>query len=157
MFARVLLSAGALAAACATGPEPRIEETPLSGPASAAAGGGLAETAETPRPAPPAFLSRRDLLRVLDRGPRDFLSSIDEDPGVDGGRFRGWIFRGWRDPRFAAADLLPGDLILRVNGQPIEKPEQFMAVWETLRSANELVIDTERDGKARVVRYPIRD
>jgi S1-C subfamily serine protease len=134
-----------------------LEETPLVDPAANGVTSGQATAETTTRPKGLVVLSRKDLVRVLDRGPRDFLSSIDEDALVDKGRFRAWIFRGWRDRRFADADLLPGDLIFRINGKPIEKPDQFMEVWESLRTASELVIDGERDGKARTLRYPIQN
>jgi S1-C subfamily serine protease len=85
------------------------------------------------------------------------LASIDEDPVVEGGRFRGWIFRGWRDDRFASAGLQAGDVIQRVNGKPIEKPEQLIEVWEELRRAPALVIEGTRGGQALELRYPIQD
>ncbi len=149
-------------AACATNTPPPIEETPLTGSASAAAAasGASADPAPPAKAAPlpsPAFFLRRDVQRVLDRGPHDFLASIDEDPLLEGNQFRGWVFRGWRDDRYAIADLLPGDIILRINGKPIERPEQFMEVWDSLRNASELVIETQRAGKPRTLRYPIRD
>jgi type II secretory pathway component PulC len=101
-------------------------------------------------------LARGDLNKVLDRGPQDFLASVNEEPFLVGGQFRGWVFRGWRDERFAAADLQAGDVVVRINDRPVERPEQFMAVWESLRSASELTIETLRGGKKRVIRYPIQ-
>jgi S1-C subfamily serine protease len=145
----VLLFVGA----CATTNESSLEETPLG----VTPQGGLAEAGAPPKRTGPIILDRKDLARVLDRGPADFLASIDQDALVEGGRFRGWIFRGWRDHRFADADLLPGDLVRTVNGKPIETPVQFKEVWDGLRSANELRIEGERDGKPLTIRYPIKD
>jgi type II secretory pathway component PulC len=106
---------------------------------------------------PPAFLARRDVSRVLDHGPQDFLASVDEDPLVENGQFRGWIFRGWRDDRYSTTALLPGDIVLRVNGKPIERPDEFMKVWEDLRRASELAVELVRDGQPKTLRIPIRD
>lgn len=140
--------------ACATSNEASLEETHLT---TTPQGGLVEEGAPPPKRTGPIILDRKDLNRVLDRGPADFLASIDNDALVDGGRFRGWIFRGWRDHRFAAADLLPGDIVRSVNGKPIETPVQFKEVWDGLRSANELRIEGERDGKPLTIRYPIKD
>ena len=143
-----------LLGACATTNEAQLEETPLG----VTPQGGLVEAGEAaPKRTGPIILDRKDLNRVLDRGPADFLASIDNDALVEGGRFRGWIFRGWRDHRFAAADLLPGDIVRSINGKPIETPVQFKEVWDGLRQAQELRIEGERDGKPLSIRYPIKD
>src|SRR5262249_9058546 len=113
--------AGWLVVGCASGPHPapEVPERPEVAEAKAARP-VLAAQPYGPRP-----VARRDLVRVLDRGPQDLLASIDEDPVVEGGRFRGWVFRGWRDDRYASSGLQAGDVIQRVNGKPIERPEQL--------------------------------
>jgi general secretion pathway protein C len=129
---------------------------PEPAPAPAALAPAI-QPAEPPAPFGPRPVARRDLVRVLDRGPQDLLASIEEDPVVEGGRFRGWVFRGWRDDRFASAGLQAGDVIQRVNGKPIERPEQLIEVWEELRRAPALVIEGTRAGRVLELRYPIQD
>jgi hypothetical protein len=142
---------------CATTHDAGDESLLGTPPLSTSAAGVIASDSSTAALPRPSFLVRREVLRVLDRGAGDFLSSIDDDPMVVGGRFRGWLFRGWRDTRYATADFLPNDLVLRINGRVIERPEQLGELWETLRTAGELVVDLERDGKPVTVRYPIKD
>ena len=104
-------------------------------------------------------ISRRELVQVLDGAPGRFLQHVDTEPRFVGGRFRGWkvaaFFPG--DERFATVDLQPGDVILAVNGQSIEQPDQLMRVWEALRLERALVVSLERAGQPRQLRYEIRD
>jgi len=145
-----------LVASCASSPPPPpVEETQI-------VPGVQTETQPPPPPEPeplpsPSWFRRSDLMHVLDRGPADFLASIEQDPLVERGQFHGWIFRGWRDRRYAIANLRPGDIIVRVSGRPIERPDQFQEVWESLRAATELVLELRRDGQPVTLRWPIKD
>jgi type II secretory pathway component PulC len=51
--------------------------------------------------------------------------------------------------------LRPGDTIVRVNGESIERPEAFKAVWDSLVDAKEIVLEIERDGQASKLHYTI--
>jgi hypothetical protein len=117
-----------------------------------------------PAPPPPAAIAvvprgraghieREALERVLDAGPARFLQGLDVKAVVTrdaqaGGRpvFHGWqIAAFWPgDPRFVAVDLLPGDVVLQVNGNPMVRPDDFQAVWDGLRQASQLVIEVWR-------------
>jgi type II secretory pathway component PulC len=46
---------------------------------------------------------------------------------------------------------------VRVNGQPIERPEQAVRVWNSLHVASELMIEYLREGESRHVRFEIVD
>jgi hypothetical protein len=105
----------------------------------------------------PGVIDRTELVTVLDAAPGIFLQHVDSQPRFRGGRFVGWklvaFFPG--DPRFAGVDLRAGDVVTRVNGNPIERPEQLMQVWQSLRTSNELVVDVEREGKPVTLRWTI--
>lgn len=109
--------------------------------------------------ATPGAIPRVALARVLDASPGYFLQHVQTEPRFANGRFFGWrvvsFFPG--DPRFAGVDLQAGDVVTRINGRPIEQPDQFMAVWTELRSSKELVVDVERGGAARTLRWTIAD
>ena len=109
--------------------------------------------------AAPGAIPRTELARVLDESPGYFLQHVQTEPRFTHGRFVGWrlvsFFPG--DARFAGVDLQAGDVITRVNGKPIEQPDQFMAVWTELRTSKELVVDVERAGAARRLRWTIAD
>ena len=105
------------------------------------------------------IIVRRELDVVLAQSPGYFLQHVETKAHFRGGHFHGWrlvsFFPG--DPRFAGVDLQAGDVVTRVNGRPIEQPEQFMAVWASLRSSSEQVVDVEREGTPRTLRWQITD
>jgi general secretion pathway protein C len=132
-------------------------EPPPERPASAAA-----EPAAEPEPPPietSGVIHRSELDPVLAAGLGRFLGGVGTEPHVEEGRFVG--FRLTRlypdDDRFEDIDLRPGDTVMRVNGQPIERPEQALQVWESLRVASELMIEYLRDGERREIRFAIVD
>ena len=114
---------------------------------------------QSQRESAPGAIRRAELARVLDASPGYFLQHVQTEPRFAHGRFHGWrlvsFFPG--DARFAGIDLQAGDVVTRVNGKPIEQPNQFMAVWTELRSSKELVVDVERAGAARRLRWTIAD
>lgn len=110
-------------------------------------------------PSAPGTIRRSELATVLDKSPGYFLQHVQTEPRFAAGRFHGWrlvsFFPG--DTRFAGVDLQAGDVVTRINGRAIEQPEQFMTVWTELRSSKELVVDVERDGAPRTLRWIIAD
>lgn len=120
------------------------------------------ETAVEAPPAPPpsdGTISRAELLPILDAGLGRFLQGVDVEAVREAGKFVGFrIVRLWpEDPRFADAAVRPGDVVVRVNGQAIERPEQALAAWNGLRVASELVVSFLRDGQWQEARFPITD
>jgi type II secretory pathway component PulC len=96
---------------------------------------------------------------VLDAGFPRFLQKVTTEPHLHDGRFVGFrlvsFFPG--DERFGDVDLKTGDTIVRVNGQPIERPEQALAVWNGLRVASQLTVEYLRADERRELRFSIRD
>jgi len=104
-------------------------------------------------------ISRDELLPVLDAGLGRFLQNVKTEPAFHKGSFVGFrivsLFPG--EPAFASLDLRAGDTVTRINGKPIERPEQAVAVWETLRTASDLVVDYQRGGEKHALRFAIVD
>lgn len=129
--------------------------------------GGAAPTPERPRaerrrdPRPPVVTSpgtirRAALDEVLAHGLGAFLSKVAVEPDLQEGRFVGFRVTELRDDAlFGSVDLVPGDTVVAVNGQPIERPEQAFEAWSALRVASELTVDLLRAGEPRRLRYPI--
>lgn len=107
----------------------------------------------------PAELTREVLVDASTRGLGHFLSQVDVTPVVEGGRFLGFRLnsaihlRRWRR---AGADLLPGDVITRVNDQAIDRPERAVGCLAALREASELRIDLLRRSQPMTVRVAVR-
>jgi S1-C subfamily serine protease len=106
-----------------------------------------------------ASVHRRDLVAVLDAGPGAFLAGIDMKPHFREQRFSGWeIVQFWPDdPRYAAVDIRPGDVVSEVNGKPIMRPEQLFEIWTELRSADAIVVVGQRGGERFELSYEIVD
>jgi len=104
-------------------------------------------------------IARQELLPVLDGGLGLFLQNVETEPAFHKGSFVGFrivsLFPG--EPTFASLDLRPGDTVTRINGKPIERPEQAAAVWEDLRTASNLVVSYRRDGEKHALRFAIVD
>jgi hypothetical protein len=115
---------------------------PRGKPAAATADDGAEPQA--PRAIAPAgrgvrtgSLTRAQLTAVLDAGPAPFLQQLEVNAKLAGDRFVGWELVQVLDRRSALAtlDLAPGDVLLAINGKPVAKPDQFSALWESLRTA----------------------
>ena len=101
--------------------------------------------AEAPRPVAPAgkglrsgTIARDRLVAVLDAGPGTFLRQLEIAPKLNGERFVGWQLVQLLDRSgpLVDVDIVPGDVLLAINGQPLSRPDQLQSVWDSLRTAN---------------------
>jgi hypothetical protein len=146
----ILTAALVATLACATTTPPPVgeEPTPTRAPAP---------VAETPPPPPPpakctsfarpGVLKRSLVTRTVDEGMGRWLAGgVTVDPFMQKGRFRGWIVRKLypQDPCYREVDLQPGDVVLKVNGKSLERPEQANEIFGSLRTAPALVVEFTR-------------
>ena len=105
---------------------------------------------------PPGHLARVEVDQFLVTRNLGWLARavMTEEVMRADGKFAGWRLVGlpedWRD-----IDLKPGDVVTRVNGLPIETPEQAFDAWKSVASTPELKISLMRDGAARQLVLPI--
>lgn len=138
---------------CGGSPEPKAAEAPKTSTTSAA----------TPPPdgtatrAPIAQLKRADVKLAINKGLGVLLQNImvEDYPAMKDGRFYGFRLKAL-SPAWAV-DLKPGDVIVRVNGQVIEHPEEADAALRSLEKAPALKIEYEREGRMRTLELPIVD
>ena len=102
----------------------------------------------------------RGVLRAeLARGIGRFLREVRTEPAFARGRFLGWrvleLFA--KRPDIQVQVLRPGDTVLRVNGNSVERPEDLKSVWDGLPNASELVLEILRDSRTSKLRYTIAD
>ncbi len=114
---------------------------------------------EAPVATPPGAIPRARLVALLDAGLGRFLGTVRVDAVLERGSFVGFRIVGFRDAQglYEGVDLQPGDVVLRVNGSPIERPEQALSVWNALRVNSELRVEYVRGAERREIRYPIVD
>jgi type II secretory pathway component PulC len=100
----------------------------------------------------------RDLLKAeLANGIGRFFQQVRPEPVVSRGRFVGWRIATLfpNRPDLKVKGVQTGDIVLRVNGESVERPEDFKAVWDALAEAKQLVLDIERAGETTSVHYAI--
>jgi type II secretory pathway component PulC len=138
-----------------------------AGTAKSPSTGAPPATATRPSPAAdrlPAFTDRRratapdeiaraELQRYLDDGPQDFIQHVQVRPTFRAGKFAGWRILGYTGP----GPIKIGDVVTRINGAPIERPEEFMRVWGGLKQRSTLLVELIRNGRPLSVRYRIID
>jgi len=119
---------------------------------------GVSTTDVDLTPAPPGALWRRDVIQVLDAGLGRFLQHVDVQPQVDQGTFIGFRVVELKPPSWwQGIDIVPGDVVTRVNGMPIEQPTDAHAAFESLRKADKLTVSYIRGAGARELTYMILD
>jgi S1-C subfamily serine protease len=50
---------------------------------------------------------------------------------------------------------VPGDVLLAINGKPVSRPDQLQALWDSLRTANEVAAQLSRGDLALELRFAI--
>ncbi len=114
-------------------------------------------TAPASAPSVSGALARAEVDSVLDAGIPRFLSSVDTSPAMADGRFLGFRVLSFTqgDARFSAGPVLRGDVVVAVNGLPIERPEHLFRIWQELRVASSLSVDVLRGGQPRRMTWAI--
>jgi type II secretory pathway component PulC len=144
-----------LVTACGGSPEPKAAAGPKTSTTSASTP-PPSDPMTKPR-APITELKRADVKTAINRGLGVFLQNVmvEDYPAMKDGRFYGFRLKAL-NPDWGV-DLRPGDVIVRVNGQVIEHPEEADAALRSLEKAPSLKIDYEREGKMRTLELPIVD
>ena len=116
-----------------------------------------AKAVATPKPAslPPGQLARAEVdAVVLRNGPPWILTRVGVEEVLRDGKFVGWRILSM-PKEWSSIDLKPGDVVTRVNGMTIEKPEELWTAWTSLVVASDLRVAYERDTAPREVIFHI--
>lgn len=100
-----------------------------------------------------AAITRAQMKEFLARGPQDFIQQVQVKPAFRQGKFFGWRIIDYVGP----GPITRGDIVCRVNGRSIERPDEFMAVWQALSRQNYLEIELQRKAKPIKLFYAIVD
>jgi len=98
-------------------------------------------------------IQRAELDGYLKRGPQQFIQLVQVRPTFRRGRFFGWRVVEYRGP----GPIRPGDIVVRINGRSMERPAQFMSVWNRLARETEVVVSLVRENRPVTLRFPIVD
>jgi len=97
----------------------------------------------------PGVLGRAALVRLINAGLPRWMQGVEGDRALANHRFQGWLIKSLYpdDPCYRDIDLRRGDVVQKVNGKSIERPEQAFDVAESLKTASAIVVDFLREGK----------
>ena len=99
--------------------------------------------------AAPGHLSRAEVDAVIQKnGPPWVLQRVVPEEVFREGKFVGWKILSM-PKEWSTLDLQPGDVVTRVNGMQLERPENMWSAWTSLAVSSELKIAYERDGTPR--------
>jgi type II secretory pathway component PulC len=104
-------------------------------------------------------IARSALRAELARGIGRFLQNVKTEAVLSHGHFVGWRMLALfpKRPEVHVQGIKAGDVLIRVNGVSVERPEDFKGIWDTLDTAKELVLDIERNGEPSALHYAIVD
>jgi hypothetical protein len=105
-------------------------------------------------------IPRSTVEHALELGPAWFVRQLSVRPIVTRDeRFFGFqlmaLFPGRED--ISQLPIRTGDIIQRVNGQSIERPEQFMSIWHSLATASHVSVQLMRGNQSLLVTWVIQD
>lgn len=110
--------------------------------------------------APLGTVSRAGVDRAVQDGLGAMLQHVEfeAEPVKRKGKFVGFKIAALHDEDFwRGVDVRPGDVVCRINGMSIERPEEAQAAFRALRVASEIRVDLERADKPHVVRLAIEE
>ena len=143
----ILLLTCLAACACSSGNQPAAHDPSMGG-----------EPAPLPEPVAKDKLKRSEVVATVDQGLGRFLQHVEVEPSLAGGRFVGFRIVGLRPAEYwAGVDLMPGDVVTRVNGRSIERDTDAYKTFQSLKSATELRVTFMRGGQERELVLPIVD
>ena len=103
-------------------------------------------------------LSQAELQAVLEKGPQAMVASVQVEPAKKNGRFIGFklISANANSVLTRSRTVRLGDVLITVNGHSLERPDQFMAAWESLAKASQLSIRVLRGGETIEFRWSVK-
>lgn len=119
---------------------------------SAGTGGtqGRAAAPASVRPQPNPFAD--NLRRVAQSNPAAFTEIVRPQPVFANGVQRGYrVYPGRQREQFSKLGLQPGDLVLSINGTPLDDPQRGLEIFNTLADSDRVSITVERNGKTQAL------
>jgi general secretion pathway protein C len=125
---------------------------------------GRFETLSLPRDAAPVLASRSaavsdtEVRAVAEGNPQRLLDVVRPVAATDSntGRMLGYrVYPGRDADRFARLGLMPGDLVVSVNGSSLDDPARGLEVLKGLTSSDSVMLNVERDGQQRLIQVPV--
>ena len=108
-------------------------------------------------PAIKKVLSRSDIDAKL-KDPTALYKGARFGPDIVEGKITGYkIFHVPDDHMFYALGARNGDSVRRVNGMPLTDTEKMLEIWNSVKTAENITIDIERQGKIITYEFIVRN
>ena len=93
----------------------------------------------------------------LRRGESYFIRQVSVTPIEENDEFVGFRLDTLFEDHvlFTEGEIRKGDIVQRINGLPIGRPEQFMRVWDGLKGRQSLTLQILRSGQPLVINWVI--
>jgi general secretion pathway protein C len=89
-----------------------------------------------------------NLRRIAETNPSAFTEVVRPQPVFANGVQRGYrVYPGRQRQQFAKLGLQPGDLVVAINGTPLDDPQRGMEIFNTMGSADRVTVTVERNGQ----------
>lgn len=101
-----------------------------------------------PPPRPQTNQFTENLRRMAESNPSAFSEIVRPQPVFANGVQRGYrVYPGRNRQQFAKLGLQPGDLVLSINGTPLDDPQRGMEIFNTMGSSDRVSLTVERNGQ----------
>lgn len=91
-----------------------------------------------------------NLRRIAETNPTAFSEIVRPQPVFANGVQRGYrVYPGRNRQQFARLGLQPGDLVVSINGTPLDDPQRGMEIFNTMSSSDRVTVSVERNGQAQ--------
>lgn len=124
----------------------QLETLSLPRPSTA---GIITRSAAAPRPANNGQFAD-NLRRIAETNPTAFAEVVRPQPVFANGVQRGYrVYPGRNRQQFAKLGLQPGDLVLSINGTPLDDPQRGMEIFNTIGTSDRVNVTVERNGQSQ--------
>jgi general secretion pathway protein C len=101
-----------------------------------------------PAPRPTTNPVTENLRRMAETNPAAFSEIVRPQPVFANGVQRGYrVYPGRNRQQFAKLGLQPGDLVLSINGTPLDDPQRGMEIFNTMGASDRVTVTVERNGQ----------
>lgn len=104
--------------------------------------------ASAPRPTSNQFTE--NLRRIAESNPSAFAEVVRPQPVFANGVQRGYrVYPGRNRQQFTRLGLQPGDLVMSINGTPLDDPQRGIEIFNTMGSSDRVTVTVERNGQSQ--------
>lgn len=111
-------------------------------------GSALAPQARADAPAAPGAQVVDRVRRMIAQDPGSVAEIMRPQPVFANGQQRGYrVYPGRNRAQFARLGLRPGDLVMSVNGTPLDDPQRGMEIFRSIGTSSQVRVTVERNGQ----------